>query len=172
MRLFTFFFRSTLVLSALFLTGEAVVCNQVYAVESGGKATVIKIIDGDTILVMYQTKSIKVRLWGIDTPEYRQPFSKKASMFTRKMVSGKSVLLDEKDRDDYGRMVAIVKMGSGESLNEELIKAGFAWVHIYYCKEAICSSWYGYEKEARLKKKGLWSERDPVPPWVWKRRKR
>ncbi len=172
MKPLTFISRSTMLLTTLFLISEVMVCNLVYAGESGGVATVIKIIDGDSIRVIYRSESIDVRLWGIDTPEYKQPFSKKAANFTRKMVAGKSVSLEVKDWDDYGRMVAIVKTGRGGSLNEALIKAGLAWVHIYYCKEAICDSWYGYEKEVRLKNIGLWSEKNPVAPWVWKRRKK
>ena len=78
--------------------------------------------------------------------------------------------LEVKDWDDYGRMVAMVTMADGRSLNEELLKNGLAWVHIYYCKEAICNKWYGYEKRARQKRIGLWQDPSPVPPWVWKRK--
>lgn len=72
------------------------------------KATVTKVVDGDTIQVLYQGRSIRVRLWGIDTPEWRQPFSKSAKKFTAKLVAGTEVELEEKDWDDYGRLVAIV----------------------------------------------------------------
>jgi endonuclease YncB( thermonuclease family) len=135
-------------------------------------AKVQKIIDGDTIQVRYKTKSIRVRLWGIDTPEYHQAFSKVAKRFTAGLVRNTSVHLDLKDWDKYGRMVAIVTMTDGRSLNEELLKNGLAWVHVYYCKEAICNKWYGYEKRAREKRIGLWRDLSPVPPWVWKHKKK
>lgn len=130
-----------------------------------------KIIDGDTIRVRYRTQSILVRLWGIDTPEYYQPYSKAAKKYTTRLVSNSSVRLDKKDWDDYGRMVAVVTMEDGGCLNEELLKAGFAWVHIYYCKEDICDKWNAYQKNARQKRIGLWRDKSPVPPWVHKRRK-
>jgi len=57
----------------------------------GGSAVVERIIDGDTISVKYNNKRLKVRLWGIDTPEYRQPYSKAATKFTSKMVAGELV---------------------------------------------------------------------------------
>ena len=41
-------------------------------------AEVTKIIDGDSIVVNYKNQSVKVRLWGIDTPEYKQAYSKAA----------------------------------------------------------------------------------------------
>lgn len=132
-------------------------------------AFVEKIIDGDTIRVRYHSKSVKVRLWGIDTPEYHQPYSKTAKKFTSKMLDGQSVYLQIKDWDDYGRMVAMVTLSDNRCLNEELVKSGMAWVHIYYCKEDICDQWRSYEQEARSLGKGLWREKSPVPPWVWKR---
>ncbi len=137
----------------------------------GGSAVVERIIDGDTISVKYNNKRLKVRLWGIDTPEYRQPYSKAATKFTSKMVAGELVFLEVKDWDDYGRMVAVVTLSDKRCLNEELVKEGLAWVHIYYCKEAICNQWYGYEKKARQERIGLWQDKSPVPPWVWKRKK-
>lgn len=139
---------------------------------NSGTAIVEKIIDGDTIRVHYQSKKITVRLWGIDTPEYRQAYSKAAKTFTAKLVKGARVHVQIKDWDDYGRMVAIITLADKRCLNEELLKAGFAWVHIYYCKEALCDSWYSYERKARQTQLGLWHDNSPVPPWVWKRKRK
>jgi micrococcal nuclease len=129
-----------------------------------------RIIDGDTIRVNYKEKSIKVRLWGIDTPEYHQAYSRAAKRFTTHHVKNSFIQLEIKDWDDYGRMVAIITMDDGRLLNEELVKNGLAWVHIYYCKEAICNTWYGHEKRARENRVGLWRDTSPIPPWEWKRK--
>ena len=131
--------------------------------------TVVKIIDGDSVLVSDGSKKIEVRLWGIDTPEYRQPYSKAAKKFTKKLLENKTVHMEVKDKDKYGRMVALLTMDNGISANEMLVKKGFAWVHIYYCKEAVCEKWKKYQKEARKRRLGLWREHEPVAPWVWKR---
>lgn len=128
-----------------------------------------KIIDGDTIMVATAVEDVKVRLWGIDTPEYRQPYSQAAKKVTRKLLQNATVDLLVKDLDDYGRMVAVVNMEGGESVNELLVKSGYAWVHIYYCKEPVCDRWKALEKEARANRLGLWQEAEPVAPWVWKR---
>lgn len=145
-------------------------CSELAAQQSYAK--VEKIIDGDTIQVRYKSNSIKVRLWGIDTPEYHQAYSRVAKKFTSGLVKNAAVNLHLKDWDNYGRMVAIVTLADGRSLNEELLKSGLAWVHVYYCKETICNKWYGYEKRARERRIGLWRDSSPVPPWVWKRKKK
>jgi len=134
--------------------------------------TVERVVDGDTIQVRNHSGSFRVRLWGIDTPEYRQPYSQAAKKFIIRLLGGKQVSLKIKDRDDYGRTVATVRLADGRIAAEELLKAGMAWVHIYYCKEPICNKWYAYEAQAREQKKGLWREKSPTPPWVWKHRKK
>ncbi|MCF8055168.1 MAG: thermonuclease family protein [Desulfocapsa sp.] len=136
------------------------------------KAEVVKVVDGDSIHVRYKGRTIRVRLWGIDTPEWSQPFSKVAKNYTAKLVSNTEVKLEEKDWDDYGRMVALVTMEDKRCLSEELLQAGLAWVHVYYCREPICKKWREYEKQARERQLGLWRDKSPVPPWVWKRKKK
>ncbi len=133
---------------------------------------VIKIIDGDSIVVTNGSQNIEIRLWGIDTPEYRQPFSKAAKKVTKRLLQNKNVDLLVKDIDKYGRVVAMVKMANGENVNGLLVERGYAWVHIYYCKEPVCEEWRGYQNAASRKKLGLWREPDPVAPWIWKKKHR
>ena len=47
--------------------------------------------DGDTITVMHQGKGERIRLYGIDCPEKRQAFGKRAKQFISNMVYGKIV---------------------------------------------------------------------------------
>ncbi len=140
------------------------------AAQSYKSAQVVKVIDGDSIEVNIGNKKITVRLWGIDTPEYRQPYSKAAKKETRRLLHKKTITLEVKDWDAYGRMVALVRLDNGLLVNEELVKSGYAWVHVYYCKVAICQKWKGYEQQARQERLGLWREKNPVAPWVWKQK--
>lgn len=130
-------------------------------------AHVVRVVDGDSLEVKSKGKKLRVRLWGIDTPEWQQGFSQEAKAFSQRRVQGRQVELKIKDCDKYGRLVVMVEV-DGERLNESLLREGLAWVHIYYCKEPICQQWRQLEKQARMARRGLWQEEEPVPPWKWK----
>ena len=134
---------------------------------------VVGVTDGDTIKVMgSHNKQVRIRLYGIDTPEKGQAFGKKAKQFTSEMIYGKIVEVDPVTVDRYGRTIALVYDTDGKSLNEELVRAGFAWVYTRYCDWAICETWEGLETEAREAKLGLWSDPRAIAPWEFRRKKR
>ena len=134
---------------------------------------VVGIMDGDTITVLNSKtiKDVKIRLYGIDCPEKGQAFGKRAKQFTSKMVYGKVVEVKVMDTDRYGRTVALVAVNK-QILNEELLKAGYAWVYYQYCHEMICHAWADYQFAAKLDKRGLWADPDPIPPWEFRRKRR
>jgi len=101
-------------------------------------ATLIKVVDGDTILVDVQNwqevagKHIYVRFAGIDTPEKNderpevRALAQKAREFTaEKLQKAKIIELRNIRRDKYFRLLAEV-WADGVNLSEELIKAGLA----------------------------------------------
>jgi len=83
---------------------------------------VVGITDGDTITVLNRKtlKNAKIRLYGIDTPERGQAYSKRAKQFTSDMVFGRVVEVHRMDTDRYGRTVALVSMDK-QLLNKELV---------------------------------------------------
>ena len=87
-------------------------------------------------------------------------------------IDGKIVEVDPVTVDRYGRTIALVYDTDGKSLNEELVRAGFAWVYTRYCDWAICETWEGLETEAREAKLGLWSDPRAIAPWEFRRKKR
>ena len=132
---------------------------------------VVGIADGDTITVLRDKEQVKIRLYGIDTPERHQAFGNKAKQFTAKFVHGKVVEVEPVDVDRYGRTVALVTTFE-RSVNEELVNAGFAWVYTRYCDRPICERWKVLEYEARDAKRGLWNDPHAIPPWEFRRDKR
>lgn len=134
------------------------------------RGKVVSVADGDTFTLLTDDKTqVKVRLHGIDCPEKGQPFGNKAKEFTSDQVFGKMVTVEEKDVDRYGRTIGMVRLTSGEILNEQLLKEGLAWHYTYYDKNPL---WREYEQQAKKKGKGLWSEAGAVAPWEFRRNRR
>lgn len=128
---------------------------------------VVKVMDGDTIRALNGDVEEKVRLFGIDAPEKKQDYGDLAREFTAQFCLDKTVSVMPISRKDlYGRTVGIISVDN-QSLNEELLRHGFAW---WYQSLAKSRKDYGeMEKEARDKKIGVWSQPDPVAPWTWRK---
>ncbi len=133
---------------------------------------VVKVLDGDSLKVRREGQIYEIRLYGIDTPEYRQPFSNKAKQFTKKLAYRQMVTIEEKDVDRYGRIVALVTTG-GKLVNRELVREGLAWYYPRYCRaQPVCSELKSLEQKARKQGKGLWRDTHPISPWEWKHSKK
>lgn len=130
---------------------------------------VVSVTDGDTIKVLDPAgRQVKVRLYGIDTPEKKQAFGQAATKHTANMIAGKVVEIEEVGKDRYGRIVGIVLIG-GKNVNQELVRDGYAWVYKQYCKKPECQEWQALEQVAKASRLGLWHDPAPMPPWDWRR---
>lgn len=142
------------------------VVGSLYAQTITGK--VVSVADGDTITVLEGTHQHRIRFYGIDCPESGQDFGARAKKFLSDMVFGKQVQVVQKDMDRYGRVVGMVYIDD-TCVNQEIVRAGLAWVYHRYCKENVCQEWTNMEARARTAKIGLWSHPDPIPPWEYRR---
>jgi len=130
----------------------------------------IKVIDGDSILVLAGNSEQEIRLWGIDSPEYDQPYADMAKEQTATLLKGDSLSVKVKGLDSYNRIVGVVYR-DGICVNQKLVMQGAAWVYDYYCRTAECEEWARLELEARAHRRGLWQGKNPIPPWKWRRLK-
>src|SRR5437762_12766717 len=80
------------------------------------------VTDGDTIIVLRDRSSIKVRLEGVDCPERGQDFGQKAKQFTSALVFGKTVEIRPRGQDKYGRTVARVIVEIGRASCRERVE--------------------------------------------------
>jgi micrococcal nuclease len=126
---------------------------------------VIGVTDGDTISVLTGGRAVKVRLEGIDCPELEQPYGRVAKQFTSDRAFGRLVDVTGTTTDRYGRLIGRVVV-NGEDLSLTLIAAGLAWHYTEYSSDRQLAA---AEQAARRAHAGLWSQRDPVPPWVARR---
>ncbi len=118
--------RGRLVLALILLLVSRALYGQVGEVFSG---EVVGITDGDTIRVMRNGESVRVRLDGIDCPETRQDFSERARQLTSSLTFGEVVSVDVRDIDQYGRLVARVTVG-GQDVSVALLDRLTHHVHI------------------------------------------
>ena len=134
-------------------------------------AKVVSVTDGDTIKVYNaELGQVKIRFYGIDTPEKGQPYGKAAGKYLASLVAGAAVEVESVTKDRYGRTVGIV-WDNETNINQEMVRSGYAWVYQRYCDKPFCDYWLALENEAKTSKFGLWQEPNPIPPWEWRRRK-
>lgn len=134
---------------------------------------VIHIADGDTITILISgNRQVKIRLYGIDCPEKKQSFGQQARRFTADRVGNRDVQVEIFDTDRYGRTVGIVKTDDGGILNRELLINGLAWIYMQYCTAPFCAGWKQEEMQARQMKIGLWSDKNVMEPWEFRKQKK
>lgn len=133
---------------------------------------VVRVADGDTITVLDQSKiQRKIRLAGIDALEKGMPFGQKSKEHLSDLVAGKQVLIETTKVDRYGRNVGKVLL-DGLDANLAQIEAGLAWHYKAYQREQSVVDRQTYDKAeetARAARKGLWLDREPMPPWDWRK---
>ena len=128
---------------------------------------VTKVYDGDTLTLQNNNGVYKIRLAGIDAPEKRQAYGSKAQEYLYRMVKDKFVYVVVQDKDRYGRYVGKIMVNDIDA-NAEMLRAGFAWHYKKYDNNPVYSR---IEMEARKSKVGLWSDKNPIPPWVYRKNK-
>ena len=162
--------RTTLLLALLALTLRTVAHSEPSVeVRKQDQETrkVLRVVDGDTLLL---SPAEKVRLIGVNTPETvdrRKPvecFGPEASAYTKKMVEGKTVIVEFDDRNatrlhkDFrgGRTLAYIYLEDRTFLNRELIRLGYGKATPEY-RFRYREEFRQLERQAQESNIGLWS---------------
>jgi len=147
---------------------------------------VIGVSDGDTISVLDDQRQVhKIRLAGIDAPEKAQAFGQTSKAGLSAMVFNREVEVVGRKRDRYGRIVAKVLVAETACTLPDCprmndagllqVRAGLAWWYRAYAQEQASedrASYEAAEANARQQRMGLWQDKDPTPPWGWRRQPR
>lgn len=123
-----------------------------------------RVVDGDSIFV----GESEIRLFGIDAPELDQICTRasrswqcgaEAAAALRAVTAGRRIVCRARDRDRYGRTVAVCHAGEVD-LGAAMIRRGFAVAY---------GAYDSHEREAREARRGIWSSSFD-PPAVWRTR--
>jgi micrococcal nuclease len=134
---------------------------------SEGPHRVVRVIDGDTIIVAPHDT---IRLIGVDTPETVkpehpvEPWGPEATAFTRQFLAGGSARLtfDRERTDRFGRYLAYVWVDE-RLLNEELLRNGLGrWEPHFHYRESMKRRFRQAQQAAEREHLGIWSE-DEAP---------
>jgi micrococcal nuclease len=144
----------TVLLCALLLSTAA------YAKVMAGVVTHVS--DGDTLWVRLPQggEPVKVRFQGLDAPESCQEWGPQAAQALKAKAMNQTVMLSTRARDDYGRLIAHVRM-DGDDLGAWMVEQGHAWSYHYRNDPGPYAA---QERSARVAKRGLWAAANAVDP--------
>jgi endonuclease YncB( thermonuclease family) len=132
-------------------------------------AEVTRVADGDTVDVLIRpSRRVRIRLHGVDTPEFKEPFSNQARAFTRVLMFGRSVTVVGKDVDRYDRLVARITVDNIDA-SESIIAAGLGCTFRQYSNDPALESAFAH---ARSSQRGFWANGASKPACVARESKR
>lgn len=126
--------------------------------DGGAGATVVEVVDGDTVDVELDGEPETVRLIGINTPERGECLAEEASQRLQELVARAEVELvaDESDRDQYGRLLRYVEV-DGLDVGAELVRSGLALARRYPPDTARADEYDDLQQDAADAGAGMWA---------------
>jgi endonuclease YncB( thermonuclease family) len=94
-----------------------------------------------------------------------EPAGKLAATRLQTLTAGRSTVCQEKDRDRYGRTVAICR-ANGEDLGAIMVREGFAWAFTRFSVDYV-----GEEAKAKAGRLGVHAH-GCAPAWEWRAQQR
>ena len=166
----------------IFAAGFAISCVGIMfflhfrSVKSGGEGLIKRLIntagelgtieewtEADRFVIKLSRETITVQLNAVDAPPPDQPGGTEAMKLVRELVDDQEVRVLEFRRNDEGLVIGELYTTANLSLNEELMKAGWAW---FYEPDSNHNPYYRELNDAAIQeKRGLWSLGTPTPPW-------
>jgi micrococcal nuclease len=132
------------------------------------KGLCVRVPKGDEITIRWEDKDQRVRLDGIDAPDKGQPFALRAKQFVSALALNQEVVITVRQVDRYGRIIGTVELPDGRILNHALIQEGLAWWFPELAPDDTELSLL--QLEAQGKRRNIWSEPSPTPPWEFRRK--
>lgn len=133
------------------------------------RGQVVKVFDGDTLLVRINGHEEFIRLREIDAPEMasrkqqgQEPWGKKAREFALSRLKDRKVRVETEDRDErdaYHRLLAYVFVGES-LLNREMVESGNAFFYRGPVRGRYAALLEHAEETARIRGVGVWDRKN------------
>ena len=130
---------------------------------------VIGISDGDSFKVLSKNQKLKIRIHGIDSPERNMPFYLTSKKYLSQLIFNQYIFIKIKSRDQYHRYIANVFLPNGQNIANEMVKNGYAWHYVRYSNDKQLAENQIFAKNNKM---GLWYDKNPTPPWVYRKMKK
>jgi len=137
------------------------------------RGQVVSISDGDTLTIVaanpqQQQQHYRIRLSEIDAPETHQPFGRQSKQSLVDLCYGRGAIIQTSRRDRHGRIIGRVRC-AGVDVNAEQVRRGMAWVfNSRNTDRNTDRNLQTLQSEARKSQRGLWLDRQPMPPWEYR----
>lgn len=132
--------------------------------EGGVVVEVDRVTDGDTIRVVVDGTTERLRIIGIDAPELRgdECLARESAAAVERLVRDGRVRITsdptQDDRDRYGRLLRHVWVLDGRSVGFELVSAGLASEYTYDRAYAGVAAYRAAERRAQQEGRGIWGD--------------
>ena len=125
--------RAAFLLAALVIAATFIGEPDAQAQQSGAlEARVSKVLDGDTFTLRGESR--RIRVWGLDAPEWDQQGGSTATATLRSLISGETLKCNVVDIDRYGRLVGQCFLPDGRDIAAEMIRSGAATEYCRYSR--------------------------------------
>lgn len=150
----------------------------VFGAERQLPGRVIRVTDGDSLVLDVRGSHYAIDLAGIDAPEINQPWGSTATARLGRLLTGAFVVVETLHDGGTAQLSGTIHF-KGRDVAYDLLHDGLAWSTRRSEDEsdrAITTEpappadpYTAAEDLARLTRRGLWSDPQPVPPWIWRR---
>ncbi len=135
---------------------------------SGATHPLLRVVDGDTLIIAIEDEAEYVRLIGLNTPEPNNSggpecYAQEATQKLKELVQATGMVTLYFDpsqglRDKYGRLLAYVELPDGTDLAKDMIREGYGHEYTYDLPYERQTAYKDAERDAVNRTAGLWAD--------------
>lgn len=140
---------------------------------------IVQIVDGDTVVMQTGQQRHTLNLAGLDAPERLQAFGQQSRSGLAQLLFNQQARAECRPRDKHGHRACTLRVqppdcaqcGMTLDVGHAQVAAGMAWWDREPSQtEAQRSDYQNAEFMAQARRRGLWADTRPIPPWDWRKR--